>query len=183
MQRSQVVLTPTFSARLVAADLLRAAGERDGGDPDGLRAAATVIDEHATRLSDTQIAVTHTAFAELIRVAAQLVDWRAAVIGAAVDANRFLRAAHVRLDAWREEFGARSAAGILRTLADAMAALDRPANVWQICLQLASVPLPLGIDGDEHRSWAVTSMLSNRRVRWPTTATGCSEACGANSAA
>lgn len=154
MQRSQMILTPTFSARLAAADLLRAAGERDGGDPDGLRAAATALDEHAARLSDIQIAVTYTAFGELIRVAAQLVDWRAAVVGAAVDADRFLRAGHVRLDAWREEFGAGPAVGIFGALADAMAGLERPAEVGQICLQLASIPLPLGIDGDERRSWA-----------------------------
>jgi hypothetical protein len=153
MQRNQMVLTQTFSARLAAADLLRAAGERDGGDPDGLRAAATAIDEHATRLSDIQIAVMHTAFGELIRIAAQIVDWRAAVIGAAVDADRFLRAGHVRLDAWREEFGAGPAAGAFGALADAMAGLERTADVGRICLRLSSIPLPLGIDGDEHRNW------------------------------
>lgn len=154
MQRSQMVLPPTFSARLAAADLLRAAGERDGGDPNGLREAAAAIDEHAIRLSDMQIAVTYTAFGELIRIAAQLVDWRAAVIGAAVDADRFLRAAHVRLDAWREEFGAGPAVGVFGPLVDAIAALERPANVGQMCLQLANNPLPLGVDGDERRSWA-----------------------------
>ena len=154
MQRSQMVLTPTFSARLAAADLLRSAGKRNGGDPDGLRAAAIAIDEQATRLSDVQIAVTHTAFAELMRVIAQLVDWRTAVIGAAVDADRFLRAARIRLDAWREEFGNRPAVGILGALADAMTVCKRPADMGQICLQLASVPLPLGVNGDERRSWS-----------------------------
>lgn len=164
MQRSQMVLVPTFSTRLAAANLLRAASECDGGDPDGLRAVATAIDDHATHLSDTQIAVTHTAFAELIRVAAQLVDWRAAVIGAAVDADRFLRAAHVRLNAWREEFGARSVAGIFRAVADALAALDRPADVGHTCLQLASVPLPLGVDGDERESWATVRAKRDGQV-------------------
>ena len=154
MQRSQMVLTPTFSARLTAADLLRAAGGRDGGDPDGLRAAAAVIDAQAARLSDTQISVTHTAFAELIRVAAQIVDWRAAVVDATVDADRFLRAGQVRLDAWREEFGSRSGPVTFEAIVNAMAGLDRPAEVGHLCLRLASIPLPLGVDGDDRRSWA-----------------------------
>ena len=153
MQRSQMVLMATCSARLAATDQLRLAGERNGGDPNGLRAAATEVDEHAARLADMQIAVTHTAFAELIRAAAQLVEWRAAVIGAAVDADRFLRAARVRLVAWREEFGGRPATSIFEALVDAMAALMRPADVGPICLQLANIPLPLGVDGDEQRSW------------------------------
>jgi hypothetical protein len=154
MQRSHVILQTTYATRLEAADQLRAASTRQGGDPEALRGAASAIDEGSLRFSDNKIAVNHTAFAELLRVVAQLVEWRAAVIGAAVEADRFLRAARTRLAGWQEEYGGRCETAMLVPVADSLAAVDRPTALGPLCGQLARVPLPLAVDGDDRRHWA-----------------------------
>ena len=151
MQRNQVVHQSTFPARLEAVDQLRTAVRRDRGDPDGLRAAATAIDEATTRYSDKQIAVVHSAFAELLRVVAQLVEWRAAVLAAGVEADRFQRAAQMRLAGWKDEYGARLETKALTPTAEALATVPDPLQLGELCRQLALIALPVAIDGDERR--------------------------------
>jgi hypothetical protein len=153
MQRSHVVLLSTYATRLEAADQLRAAAGREGGNPEALRAAAGAIDESTTGFSDTKIAVTHTAFAELLRVVAQLVDWRTAVIGAAVDADRFQRAARTRLAGWQAEYGDRDETTVLAPIAEALAAVDQPMEIGALCGRLGATPLPIAVDGTDRRPW------------------------------
>jgi hypothetical protein len=153
MRRNRVVLGETFEARLQAADLLRAAAQRTGGDPEGLRTASAALDEASARFADAQIAVAYSAFAELVRIAAFLVEWRKAVLDATADGDRFLRAARLRLEAWRDEYSERPGASPLALAAQALAAVDQPNMVASGCERLAAQPLPIGVDGDEPRAW------------------------------
>jgi hypothetical protein len=155
MRRSRVVLASTYGARLDAADQLRAAGPPAGGDAEALRSSATDIDAASARFSDAEIAVTYAAFAELLRITAFTVEWRAAIRTAEADADRYLRAAKLRLETWLGEYGARHEAVMFLPAADALSAMDQASAVGAVCEQLAALPLPVGIDGDEHHTLRV----------------------------
>jgi hypothetical protein len=87
----------------------------------------------------------YSAFASLMRTLAMLVEWRAAVRGAAVDADRFLRSARILHRAWVEEYREREIACPLAAAAAPIAELTEVELVGPICKAIASVPLPIGI--------------------------------------
>jgi len=97
------------------------------------------------------------AFADLVRIAALLVDWRRAVLEAETDSERFKGGAVARVVLWRTEYESRpetaDLAAAVRTLGEGSAISD----VGPLCFSLAMVPLPIGISGDERAHASVGS--------------------------
>jgi hypothetical protein len=146
--QSVLILSETYERRLAAAETLTAAAGARGGDAAALRAAASDLDGVAARASDRPVAATFSAFADLVRVAAMLVDWRRAVLDAEPEPDRFKRSALERLALWRSEQADRPEA---QPLAAAVARVDDSlglAEVGPLCERLAGLPLPLSVYGD-----------------------------------
>ena len=149
--RNGATLSGAFWARIDAVQALLSAAEERAANSGRLRDLASALDELATRCADARIALAYSAFAELIRAVAMLVDWRAAVRGAAIDADRFLRSARELHRAWLKEYGQREEAA---QLANAGAPISNLANIEEVgslCKAVGSVPLPVGVYAAESR--------------------------------
>ena len=103
------------------------------------------------RLSDASIAVAFTAYADLVRIIAFLLQWREAVLRAFPDASRFKHAAMERLKLWHAEHGSRDGVQLHRRAIEDIGESITLNDVNSVCERLANVPLPLPIRGDGHR--------------------------------
>ena len=91
-----------FSARIEALEALQAAGL---GSPDAavrLTSAAANLRLGAEHFGDAPTAVIFSALADLVEMIGLLLKWRAAVLGAAADSQRFITAARERAAVWNE---------------------------------------------------------------------------------
>jgi hypothetical protein len=78
-----------------------------------------------------------------------LVDWRAAVLDAAVEADRFLRSARERHRHWCKEFSTREEIAGLAQAAASIETLSEIGDVGPLCRTAALTPLPIGIFNEE----------------------------------
>jgi hypothetical protein len=139
------ILSGVYSARIDAAEALLAAADRRVANGARLRTLANALDEVTTRYGDARVALAYSAFASLMRTVAMLVDWRAAVLEAAVESDRFLRSGRELHRAWLEEYGEREETEGLASAASAISDLDGIAEVGPLCRAVGSVPLPICI--------------------------------------
>ena len=154
-----VILSAVYPIRIKAVEALLADGDRRVANGADLRSLSASLDELSTRYADTKIAMAYSAFADLLRTLAVLVDWRAAVLGAAVEADRFLRSARERHHQWCEEFSPRDEVVGLANAARAIETLSELGDVGALCRAVALTPLPIGIFAEEPHQ--------RRRVRIP----------------
>jgi hypothetical protein len=143
--RSGAILSGVFAVRIESVEALLAAAKGRVDNSGHLRSLATALDDATTRYGDARVAVAYSALASLMRTLAMLVEWRAAIQGAAIDADRFQRSARVLHRAWLEEFGANDVAGGLAAAAAPIADLAEVEQVGPLCSAVGSVPLPIGI--------------------------------------
>jgi hypothetical protein len=155
--RSGAILSAAYGPRIDAVAALLAAAERRVSNGGHLRDLAFALDGAATRYGDTRVALAYAAFAELIRTLAMLVDWRAAVLRAEPDADRYLRSGKELFRAWLEEYGEQEAATALPEAAKPIEGLSDLSEVGAICKAVGSAPLPVGLYAAETR----------RRIRFP----------------
>jgi hypothetical protein len=144
-ERGALILSRTYADRIEAAELLSSAGAITGGDARALRHSASKLDAASARIEDTKVRVVLAAFADLVRIAGLLVDWRRGVLEADSDPDRFKRGAIARVSLWRAEYQNRSE---MADLAVAVQPLDEGlviSDVAPLCLRLARLPLPIGV--------------------------------------
>jgi hypothetical protein len=122
-----------------------------GGDAQALRHSAGKLDAASARFADTKIGMVFAAFADLVRIAAQLVDWRRGVLEAESDPERFRRSAVERFTLWRAEYESRPETAYLAVAVQTLDEGSAIADIGPLCLRLARVPLPIGIYDDERR--------------------------------
>src|ERR1051326_5504781 len=96
-------LHQTFGSRLAGLESLIAARDSRFVDAERLRREAEDVDRLAPFYDRTATGAAYGAFAELLRIAALLVQWRAAVLTGEADSGRFLGAAKERHRIWKEE--------------------------------------------------------------------------------
>ncbi len=140
-----------MAARIDAVDALRSAAVPRTGASEGLRTAAARLDEASPDIEHVATAVGYAGFAELLRICAEVVDWRRAVLNAAPDADRHLRAAKAKRVLWVEEYAKRSAMVDLVDRSADLAGLDDVGRVASILSCLAAAPLPVGVIKSPHR--------------------------------
>jgi hypothetical protein len=143
--RTGTILSGVYAVRIDAVQALLAAADRRVNNGARLRTLASALDEVTTCYGDARVAVAYSAFSSLTRTLAMLVDWRAGVLEAAVDADRFLRSGRELHRAWLEEYGEREEVAGLANAATSIAKLDEIAKVGLLCQTVGSVPLPIGI--------------------------------------
>ncbi len=145
----------TFGARLSGLESLIAARDSHFVDAQRLRREADEIDGLTPFYERTAVGVAYAAFAELLRLAALLVQWRAAVVSGEADSDRFLRAARERRRIWKEETGPTIGAAGELAVSDGLVDLSHIAALNALLTTFASTPLPIGIYVGEQRGMRI----------------------------
>lgn len=141
----------TFTARLAALETLLAAREGRFADSEALRAHAGRIDALTPCYEETAVGAGYSAFAELLRIAALLVQWRSAVLEGESEASRFLKAARARRRLWVDERASAEWVGPAFDAVEGVDALEEVGELGALLTRFAAVPLPIGIYAKEPR--------------------------------
>lgn len=147
------VLSQTYPARISAVESLLSARDPRNADAASLRTASDALDSAGPLYGRASTAAVYAAFSELLRIAAMLVEWRNALLTAAVDAQRFLIAAKERQRLWRAEYEKVPSVERLLDAGTAIDAVQTIEDVAKICERIAQVPLPIGVFADEEPSY------------------------------
>lgn len=150
MRQRTMALEP-FSARIEAFEALRGAINPRKANADPLREAADALDAAAPIYEHSATSAGYTALAELLRVCALLVEWRAAVLNAGPEAERFVRAARERYGVWTTEFGGKQAMHALLTASAAVSDITSVQGVGRLLDMVSMVPIPVGVFRQERR--------------------------------
>ncbi len=150
MRHRAVALEP-FSARIMAIAALRGAIEPQKASAATLREAADELDATAPLYEHSATAVGYTALAELLRICAQLVEWRASVLDAGPDGERFVRAAKERYWLWTAEFEGKQAAQALLAASETVPRIISVQEVGRLIGEVSMVPIPVGVFREERR--------------------------------
>jgi hypothetical protein len=147
------VLFRTYPARISAVEALLEAAKPRSAQADALRRTADALDEAGPLYGRASTAAVYSAFAELMRIAAMLVDWRESTLTAGVDAQRFLISAHERHKLWCTEYANMAAVSGLVSASEPIASVTSIDEIGNICENLARLPLPVGVFADEIPSY------------------------------
>lgn len=147
--QNAAVLSRAFPARISAVEALVQAIQPRIASADALRQAATELDRVGPLYGRASTADVYAAFAELLSIVALLVEWRAAVLSAEAEADRFLRGAKERYRLWLAEYEGRKPAARLVEASAGVATASSMKDVAATCRRIASTPLPIGVFADE----------------------------------
>jgi hypothetical protein len=140
-----------FEARLDGVEALRAAINPKTAHPDRMRTAADAIDVVTPAFEHVGAAVAYSAFAEVLRQGALLAEWRAGVLAASPDADRYLRAAKARRSLWLAEAPTQAAAADLIERTTGIDTLEDVGMVSGLLTGMAATALPIGVISTEYR--------------------------------
>ena len=143
-------LHDAFSARIGGVESLLRAVDPRTVNPEELRRCAGALDTVAPDYVHLATAVAYSAFAELLRICALLVEWRAAVLEAGAEADRFLRGAKERRKLWLTEFTDKAPAAILIERSRGIEGLIDVGDVANVLATIAETSLPVGVIKAEH---------------------------------
>lgn len=147
--RSQI-LSDSFSARREAVRALWAVA-KDQSVEHELHRIATDLDSLSAVMSSGAAAGAYSAFAGLLRVVDALVQWRAAVLGAQPESDRFLRSARERHRLWLDEYANADSARALVAAAEPLPTMNRVDEVASLAEAVAKIPLPIAFFQSELR--------------------------------
>ena len=139
------ILSTVYAARIDAVESLQAAALGSANDAVRLNAAATELRLSAAEYGDAPSATAYRALAELVELVGLLLDWRAAVLGAGAEAQRFATAAKERVPLWIEKYQSEDVDSGLRAVADEIERIQTISEVAAVAAHLAAVPLPVGL--------------------------------------
>jgi hypothetical protein len=142
---AEEIHSKAFSVRIEAVEELRAVGIVASPDVARLRATASELEEVSGLYGLAPNAAIYEAFSDLTKIVALLTEWRAAVLDAGLEAQRFLTAAKERVAAWQKKHGANPALGKLAEVAQAIANVQAIDEIQALATRLSTVPLPIGI--------------------------------------
>jgi hypothetical protein len=150
--RGGEVLSSAFKSRIDANKLLLAASNVNDAGTSELRTAADDLDLISGVIDFAGTAGSYAAMADVLRIAASLIDWRRGVVNAELEADRFLRAAKERCKIWRGEFETNRNSAALLGVIGKVEAIAQIGEVEDVCRAVCSVPLPIPYFQREIRS-------------------------------
>lgn len=156
------VLSRAFPARINAVEALIQATNTRTNNAAQLRQAASALDSAGPLYGRASTAAVYAAFAELLRIVALLVEWRAAVLEAGLDAERFLRGAKERHRLWVMEYGATDPTACLAEAGAQVIALSSIEEVSLVCHRIVSTPLPIGVFSDEYPRFSTLENVDDK---------------------
>ncbi len=147
--RHRVMAIEPFSARIAALQALRGTIDPREENTAPLRKAADELDAAAPLYEHSATAIGYTALADLLRICAQLVEWRAAVLDAGPEAEKFIRAAKERHGIWKTEFKGKHAAQTLLAASGAVSSIASVQEVGRLLDAVSTAPIPVGVFREE----------------------------------
>jgi len=146
---SSEVLTRAFPWRLSAIEALIEASQPRNDNAQRLREIAGELDRAAALYGRARSALTYAAFAELLRTAAMLVQWRTAMVNADAEADRFLKAAFARHRQWLSEYASKPVSAEVFAGAPEILTIRTVEEIAEVCRRLATIPLPVVFSSEE----------------------------------
>jgi hypothetical protein len=143
--RSAEILSSGYSARIEAVEALRAAGLGAADAVARVNSAAGELNLSVAEYGEASIATSYAALASLMEIVSLLLQWRACVLDAAPDAQRFLTAAKERASLWLEKFKPDACPEGLAAAASEVSEIQAISEVGSLAVRLAAVPLPVGL--------------------------------------
>jgi hypothetical protein len=140
---SREILSQAYPCRIKAVEALIEAMQPRSHNAERLRQIAGELDQVSTFDGRASSVLVYSAFAELLRTLAMLVQWRAAILAAEADADRFLKAALARHRPWEAEYGVSASTNQLRQAAGAITQIHEVQEIAQLCGVIARTPLPV----------------------------------------
>jgi hypothetical protein len=141
--RHDEILSSAYTARIEAVEALQAAGLGSADSAARVKSAAIELRLSAAQYGDAPSAVAYAALADLVEMVGLLLEWRAAVLNADTNAERFRTAAKERAGLWLGK--SEAALEGLRAVADEIAKVHVVSEVASVAVRLAAVPLPVGL--------------------------------------
>ena len=141
--KNGVILSEAFQARIKAIEVVRAAVNVRARNSEAIRGAADVLDTASVSCDYSVIAASYGALAGLLRIIAMLVEWRAAVLDATPDADRFLRSAKAQYKLWLDEYQSSEVSAELLANSASIESVADINGVGSTCSAIASSPLPI----------------------------------------
>lgn len=143
--KNEAILFQAYPARIAAVEVLLKAVSARSNNSTEMRSAANVLDGVGPMYGRASTAAVYSAFAELLRCLALLVEWRHAISNAEVESDRYIRGAKERYRQWQQEFNQVGSMASLISASRAIEELSSIAEVGAICGQVAQTPLPIGV--------------------------------------
>src|SRR5690606_28603926 len=139
------ILSEVYSTRIKALDALRLVAKGAPGHEDRLHKAAEALSASADLYDAAPNAALFAALGELLEQIALLADWRAGVLAATSDSDRFWKAAVARAQTWIEANKDISDLNAFKEVAERIKAAENISDVAHIAALLAVIPLPVGL--------------------------------------
>jgi hypothetical protein len=165
-----------YSTRIEAVQALKEVAKGTSGHASRLHKASEDMRAAALGYGSAPNATLYAAFADLLQMVALLADWRTAVLDAAADAERFVKAANARAQNWLEQNNGNGALSIFQEVAFSLQKADEIADVAKLATRLAVIPLPVGLYripiqtgrhvSSEHESGAKADLLTVAFVKF-----------------
>ena len=154
------ILEQVFPSRIEAIEALHTGESSSNGAQ--LRECARRVRQAAEQFGNAPAAVDWQAFATALEIAALLVDWRGAVRGAEREAERFLRAAKLRLHEFdpgndRSQY----TSDLIQRLDTIRGCLDVD-MVSKTLRSVATLAMPLAIFSDVMKDWRPSAVPANK---------------------
>jgi len=134
-----------YSTRIDALEALNLVAKGTPGHEVHLHKAAERVRGSAGLYGSARNATLFTALSELLEQVALLADWRAAVLTAASDSDRFRKAASTRAHTWIEANKDVASLSVLGQAAERIKSAQDVSDVAKIAALLAATPLPVGL--------------------------------------
>jgi hypothetical protein len=143
--RHEEIHSTAYAARIETVEALQAAGLGSQTGAARLNSAAAELRLSAEHYGAAPAATVYSALADLVDMIALLLEWRAAVLNAGEDGQRFFIAAKERAAVWDERCKSEASLATLRTVANEISDVKSISEVAAVAVHLAAVPLPIGL--------------------------------------
>jgi hypothetical protein len=134
-----------YSTRIEALEALNLVAKGTPGHELRLHKAAEAIRDSADLYGSAPNAALFEGFAQLLEQVALLADWRAAVLSATPDSDRFRKAACARAHTWIEAQKDVVSLSVFQNVAERIKSTKDIGDVAKIAALLAVIPLPVGL--------------------------------------
>lgn len=138
-----VGLSQAFSARIKAHAALLAASAPSAWNAKAIRSAADEVDAASLLIDFAPCARSYTAFSDLVRCCAMLVEFRAAILNAEPEAVRFAASARERARLLVDEHARAEVANGLVDVGRSILDFDSHTQVEELLRATAAIPLPI----------------------------------------
>ncbi len=142
---SEEILSAAYPARIEIVEALREAALGGEGNATRLRNAANGLHSASGYYGDAPNTAIYVAIGDLALCVCFLLDWRAGVLNAVQDAQRFLNAARERAAAWSKDGPNDGIYGQLLNIAETISSISSINEVGMVAAALAAIPVPVGL--------------------------------------